>query len=239
MIENDALNTIDNAIRSHGYFVYTISGGSSPRFLYTIGLHEKCGVELLFAGGAYFSAQLAKDVVDSAAKFLMNNPSASSFNVENICGIFELKKADESWSKSLSLGAIDYYKADKICLMQITPPKQLMTIDVPNCNLPMDDISNRVWSWFDRSYPSGLPENCTTVTNLKALKGAAVTEVMRWEADQWELFSGAGPDVKKEDTRVVPLSTLVLYDPTLDPVMKLKEGRGLWRNEDMIWSNWN
>ena len=83
MNENDALNTIGNAINSHGYFVYTTSGGSSPRFLYTIGLHEKLGVELLFAGGAYFSAQLAKNIVDCAAKYLMKNPSASSFNVEN------------------------------------------------------------------------------------------------------------------------------------------------------------
>jgi|TARA_B100001971_G_C18133734_1_gene506334 hypothetical protein len=239
MNENDALNTIRNAIKSHGHFVHTISGGSSPRFLYTIGLHEKLGVELLFAGGAYFSAQLAKEIVDCAAKYLMNNPSASTFNVENINGNFELKKADESWSNNLPLGAIDYYKADKICLMQITPPKQLMTIDVPNCDLSMNDINNRVWSWFNRSYPSGLPKSCSAVTNLDALKGAAVTEVMRWEVDQWELFSGAGPDVKKEDARVVPLSTLVLYDPTLDPVMKLKEGKGLWRNEDMMWNNWN
>ena len=77
------------------------------------------------------------------------------------------------------------------------------------------------------------------MTNLEALKGAAVTEAMRWEVDQWELFSGAGPDVKKEDTRVVPLSTLVLYDSTLDLVMKLEEGKGLWRNEDMMWNKWN
>ena len=239
MNENDTLNKIGDAIKSHGHFVYTITGGGSPRYLYTIGLYEKIGMELLFAGGAYFSAAVAKDIVDFAAKYLKINSAVSSFRMEDINGDFELKKAEASWSEHLPLGAIDYYKTDKINLMQIVPPRHLMTIDVPDCELTMSDTDNRVWSWFDCGYPNHLPKKCSAVTNLAALRGGAVTEAMRWEIDEWELFSGAGPDVKKGDVRVVPLSTLVLYDSTLHPVMNLKEGKGLWRDENMKWHNWN
>ncbi|TMO31197.1 MULTISPECIES: hypothetical protein [Pseudoalteromonas] len=236
------LNTLDDIkriINANGFFVYTISGGSSPRFLYTIGLYEKVRFELLFAGGAYFSAEEAREVITVASECLEANPTASSFTMENISGQFKLQKAELSWSKKLPLGALDYYGINEVDLIQVIPPEHFTTIDVPNCALSIDNCHNRVWKWFNFGYPNHLPKNCSAVTNLDALKGAAVTEVMRWEVDQWELFSGAGPDVKKEDVRVVPLSTLVLYDPTLDPVMKLKEGKGLWRNEDMMWNNWN
>ncbi len=53
------------------------------------------------------------------------------------------------------------------------------------------------------------------------------------------MFAGAGPDVGKEEVRVVPLGTLLGADRTLEMVTTLDVGRGVWRDrEDLIWQPW-
>lgn len=232
------LKEIGRVIQANGIFTYTVSGGGSPRYLYSIGLYEEIGLELLFAGASYFTANQAKKIVDVAATVLKSNISVTSFNVEGVAGEFDLCNVDRSWSTELPLGAIDYYNTDCVKLIQILPPDAFNTIDIPDCSLPMSDNANRVWKWFNLGYPDDLPKSCVAITNLDALRGQAVTEVMRWEVDQWEIFSGAGSDVVKDDVRAVELSTLVLYDPSLAQVMQLCVGTGVWRDKNMIWNNW-
>lgn len=73
-----------------------------------------------------------------------------------------------------------------------------------------------------------------------ALRGAPITEAARWEPDQWELFAGPGPDVRKEDVRAIPLGTLIGVDPSLDEVVRMDVGRALWRDVDDLkkWQIW-
>ena len=51
MKKNLVLKKIKDNIGYFGYHTYLITGGSTPRFLYTIGLTEGVGGEVIFAGG--------------------------------------------------------------------------------------------------------------------------------------------------------------------------------------------
>jgi hypothetical protein len=61
---------------------------------------------------------------------------------------------------------------------------------------------------------------------------------VRWDEENWELFAGAGPDVSKDELRVVPLGTLVAADPSLVAVINLEVGAGLWRDDISGWHPW-
>jgi hypothetical protein len=61
---------------------------------------------------------------------------------------------------------------------------------------------------------------------------------MRWEEDEWELFSGPGPDIPKDELRVVPLGTLIASDSSLDRIVKLSVGTGLRREGMSEWHPW-
>jgi hypothetical protein len=89
-------------------------------------------------------------------------------------------------------------------------------------------------SW---TYP--VRKDSTAITDLAALRGERITEACRWEEDEWELFAGAGPDVGKDETRVVALGMLLAVDPSLDPVVGLTIGTGMWRDDELSeWHAW-
>jgi hypothetical protein len=72
-----------------------------------------------------------------------------------------------------------------------------------------------------------------------ALRGEPITELTRWAADEWEMFAGAGPDVLEADLRVVPLATLVGFDPSLVAALSIEVGTGLWREDgESEWNEW-
>ena len=84
-----------------------------------------------------------------------------------------------------------------------------------------------------------MPKASTSVTNLACLKGKKVTEGMRWEHDEWELFHGAMPEIKKSDIRIVPMGTMLAIDPSLERVAQVEIGTGLWReNPRDEWHEW-
>jgi len=150
-----------------------------------------------------------KNIVNAIAEKLRGNVDKVYSKIETNLGVFYLNDVDISWAKAIPLGAIDYYKCEFINLIQIVPSDEFLTIDVPNCKMPMSHECNRVWSKFDSIYPKDVPKNSMSTTNLLALRGAPVPEAMRWELNEWELFAGAGPEVIKKDIRVVPLSTMI------------------------------
>ena len=57
------------------------------------------------------------------------------------------------------------------------------------------------------AYP--VPEDSMAITHVPVLFGGPATEVVRWGTDEWEIFASAGPDVPKEDRRIVPLGVLL------------------------------
>lgn len=63
---------------------------------------------------------------------------------------------------------------------------------------------------------------------------------MRWEEGDWEIFVGDGPDIPKDELRVVSLGTLVGADESLLPVVHLPIGEGMLRDAapDSEWRPW-
>jgi len=156
-------------------------------------------------------------------------------------GLFTLRKADASWTTALILGAFDYYQKRDIPALQIVPDQAYRTVDVPDMSVPWGATTAPAWRWLHESWTYPVPRDSTAATNLAALRGDRITEVMRWEEDAWEIFAGAGPDVTEEQMRVVPLGTLLGTDESLVAGVHLAIGEGLWRDAEpgSEWHPWH
>lgn len=233
------LDAIRRNIARSGHHAYLILGTSSPRYLYTIGLTEAFGTELVFAGGFYYSSDDVDSIVRTIAPKLKHADAADKRMRVTGMGLFALQPVRKEWIGALMLGALDYYRGRDIAALQILPENKHSTLDVPDMTLPFDAPSNRAWRYFDDPWPFDVPADSTATTNLAALRGSRVTEAARWEPDEWELFAGAGPDVKHADARAVPLGVLLGLDPSLKPITKLEVGQALWRDDsDGPWNDW-
>ena len=234
-----AFEQIRENISRTGHHIYVVSGAPTPRFAYSIGLSEAIGVELVFGGAVlYFSEEVTKIVNDLAAR-LKAERDRRRFEIVGY-GSFTLRKVHSTWAKELMLGAFDYYKKRDIPALQIVPDKSHWTIDVPDMSVLWSAATEPVWRWLSEAWTYPVPQDSTAATNLAALRGDRVTEVMRWDEDEWETFAEAGPDVAKEDMRVVPLGTLIASDKSLEPAVHLRIGEGLWRDPDpnAQWDSW-
>lgn len=226
------LDRIKASIDSHGYHVRIVDGGPSPRFAYTIGLHGSIGFELVFAGGSFFTLSEAKNVVNETAQIIRTKRSSEAMPIVfPAMGTFSLGMVDPSWSRKLLLGALDYFGLEQIRALQIVPDEDHWTFDIPNMDEAWNPNSNPAWKWLEHAWELPNSPRSAAITNLDALRGHPITEVMRWEEEEWEMFAGAGPDVDKSEVRIVPLATMVAHDASLEMVFDLAVGSGLWREE--------
>ncbi len=234
---DEALARIRRNIERHGHHLYLITGDHLPRYAYTIGLGPQVGAELLFAGAPQYSMGDVSAVVTCLADQLLQDSTIRSVAVAGL-GTFGLECVDESWARNLLLGALDYYGTDRVSALQVIPPIDQRTIDVPRMDVPWSATTEPVWQWL-RDEPVSAPDAATAATHLAALLGAPITEVTRWELDYWEMFAGSGLDVAKEGGLIVPLSTMVGHDRTLGAATELAIGEGLWRTDATSpWQPW-
>jgi hypothetical protein len=231
------LELIRAHIATYGHHITLVSGGPLPRFAYTIGLSPSVGFELVLAGAASLSAaEVRRTINDVAAQVVASDgrPRAE-YEVEGL-GPISLLDVDGSWIGALLLGARDFY-GSRVRAMQIRPDSPHRTVDVPDLSRSWDPNAEPVWRWLDEPWDYPVPPKSMAATNLAALRGATVTEVVRWEEDYWEMF--AGPDVTSAAARVVPLGILLGADPLLEIVTALEIGRGVWRDPDEPgWHAW-
>ena len=158
---------------------------------------------------------------------------------DTLLGVFTLRNVHVSWAAMLVIGACDYYGRTDVEVLQIVPDREHRTIDVPDLSRPYSVESEPVWRWLTETWSYDIPERSVGVTNLRALQGDPVTEVVRWESDTWELFAGPGTAVTSSDVRRVPLGTLLAADRTLEPATTLGIGEGIWREPgDWTWQEW-
>lgn len=235
-----ALDHIRQNIESHGFHTYGVTGGGIPHYAYTIGLSRSHGVELILAGSYYYSLQDVPEIVKRIAREFgpPAMPQARPFDLGSY-GCFSLRTAHTSWVKALLLGALDFYQVSDIPALQIVPDAAHGTIDVPNLSEPWSTTTAPAWQWLHEPWTYPIPLKAMGITNLAALQGEPITEVLRWEEDEWELFAGAGPDVPKDELRVVPLGVLLTADLSLKPIVDLGVGEGLWRDEaGAEWHPW-
>lgn len=244
---NNAMNIKDKMfgiirlnIATSGHHIYMVAGGASPRFAYTIGISEATGYELIFAGGSYFHADDVTHIINKIAVCLKQEDDCKMMKIEiDDLGTFSLENVDPSWAKIIILGALDFYNIKELPALQIIPDKDHWTVDIPNMIQPWNVKSEPLWQWLDDGWVFPIPVNSTAITNLDALRGALVTEAVRWEKGQWELFAGSGLYVADEDIREVSLGTLLGADSSLCPVVNLGVGEGLWRDPDKReWHPW-
>ena len=236
-----ALRRIRDNIARSGHHIYIVAGEETPRFAYTIGVSEAIGVELILAGACFYSNRVVVQIINNLVPRLKSGDDweASRFDLAGL-GSFILRKAHASWATELILGALDYYAANEIPALQIVPDKTCWTIDVPDMSAPSSTSTEPVWRWLHEAWTYPVPKKARAATDLAALRGKRITEAMRWEEEEWELFSGAGPDIAKDELRMVPLGTLLAVDETLVPVLELPIGEGLWRDADpdSEWQPW-
>lgn len=232
------LNRIRSGIASDGYHVTLVQGGRVPRFAYSVGLTQLGRPEVVLAGATSLSAKGVKQVLDEAVRVSVDRRLATdaSFDVPDV-GVFSVNEVHHSWSDRLLLGARDYYACDVVGL-QLVPGEALRTVDVPDMDLPWDAGRESVWRWLVEPWDFPVAPSSVAVTNLDALRGQLVSEAARWEDSDWELFAGAGPDVPRDQVRVVPLATLLGFDPSLEPVTDLDVGTAIHRVPPGPWEPW-
>ncbi len=235
--KSEMYSRIQSNIEKYGHHVYLVTGGPSPRFAYTIGLSELGQPELVLAGSLFYSNSDVPSIINTIARST-DRLRIGIIGVEAL-GTFELCKVYESWLNVMLLGVIDYYKGKDVSALQIVPNDAHLTGDVPDMSKPRASESEPVWRWLTGPWNYSVSKGATAVTNLGVLRGQRVTEVVRWEEDEWEMFAGAGSDVKPEEIRKVPLATMLALDESLVVTTELKIKAGLWREADELgWHVW-
>ena len=232
-----ALEDIRENIARSGLHVYLVMSDVTPRFAYTIGLSELIGAELILAGAIFYMKDDVLQIIKAVASELNADRARRTCNVTGQ-GSFSLRQVHGSWTTEFMLGAFDYYQKREIPALQIVPDRAHWTIDIPDMTAPWSATTEPVWRWLREPWTFPVPKNSEAVTDLAALRGEPVTEAARWEENYWELFAGCGPDVAKNEQRLVPLGTLVAADPSLEAVMKLEVGAALWREGNSEWHPW-
>jgi Domain of unknown function (DUF4262) len=233
------LARIGEAVASHGYHVTLVQAGVTPRFAYTIGMTGVVGHEITLPGAISLYAEDVKRTVDAAVRAAREDAlvEGSRLDVPDV-GTFGVVQADASWVQRLLLGVSTYYRRDDVEAVQLVPQGGLRTIDVPDMSETWDPERHPVWQWLERPWSLEIPPTAVAMTNLEALRGAAITEAARWEENEWEMFAGAGPDVRPEDVRAAPLATLLAHDPSLEPVIWLEIGQAIHREPPAPWRPW-
>jgi hypothetical protein len=229
--ESSIFEIVEN-IERYGYHIYMVAQGVCPRFLYTIGLKEKLGFDLIFPGTTIF---FAEDIVNITSQFA--NSGNRSLTIATL-GDFFLREVDSSWVSLMALGALDFYDG-LTPFMQVCPGEFNISIDTPDLSQVWDPTLQPVWRWLNEPWSLPVPSTSSATTNIAALRGGRVTEAARWEVDEWELFSGSGPDTRECDIRILPLSTFLATDASIAEVITLDVGKAAWREKDEEkWHEW-
>jgi Domain of unknown function (DUF4262) len=234
-----ALDEIRLNIAQHGFHIYVVTGGGDPLYGYTIGLSQSLGVELVFAGAYFYGLDDVPKIIGSIVADLKPPVAWEAGKINRASwGLFSFSKVHMSWATTLMLGALDFYQVKEIQAFQIVPEATHWTLDIPDLSEPWSPTKAPAWRWLHEEWAYPVPSKSVAITNLGALRGERITEVMRWEEDEWEIFAGVGPDVPQEERRVVPLGVLLAADESLLPAVNLPIGAGFWRDSVSEWHPW-
>ncbi len=198
-----------------------------------------CACVPVLAGASFYTNDEVLEIVNVIANMRTVGSMVASSTVKvDGFGSFSFRKAHPTWVAELLLGALDFYDVEDVPAFQIVPERVCWTVDIPDLSKPWSPAEEPVWQWLNQPWTYSVPKQSVAVTNLDALRGGRVTEACRWEEDEWEIFSGAGPEVEIEDIRSVPLATLLGFDKSLEPVVNLQVNRGVWRDDQSDWHPW-
>ncbi|CAA7196832.1 DUF4262 domain-containing protein [Chryseobacterium potabilaquae] len=233
--------TIRKNIEENFCHITVVTQSEVPRYAYTIGIYEKFNLELIIAGNENFLYDEILFIINKAVTLLnIENLESLNFSISNL-GSFKLIKIHHSWARKMMLGVYDYYDLHNFDAYQILPDENHYSLDIPNMSLEWNLKEQSVWKWLDENvvWDWKIPSNSKIITNLEALFGTRITEVMRWEEDEWQGFTMNGEEIGKNDIRILPIATILGIDNSLAPITNLDIGKGLWRDsEELRWKNW-
>ncbi|SMO77598.1 protein of unknown function [Chryseobacterium rhizoplanae] len=233
---------IKNNIERDGFHITVVQTSENPRFAYTIGNLEKLQFELILAGNENYLYEDILRIFNSIVPKLSKDINTNEFSLDvNGLGIFRLKQIHDSWSKLMMLGVYDYYKVEGFRAYQILPDNKHYTLDIPDMSIEWN-ANNIIWRWLDDKIKWNLdvPQDSQIVTEVQVLFGEKITEITRWEENEWEGFTQNGEDVDKDNLRVIPIATLLGIDSSLEPILSLGIEKGLWReDENSEWKSWD
>lgn len=234
------LKLIGSNIKKYGYHLYEIvDAGPLPRFFYTIGLLEKIGAELVFAGALLYSDEEVKNIIEDIIMKLTEKTDVNS--IATSLGNFSLGKVDPTWSEKLMLGVFDYYNISEINAFQIIPKdSNYLTIDVPKLANKYDPKVEPVWKWLTEEWHYNIPKNSMCATDLDALHGKPIISAIRWEEEYWEIFSKPPLEISKENTRFVSLGIFLAIDSSNEIFAQLEINEGASRTDPAgKWEIWS
>jgi hypothetical protein len=240
-VKRKMLDLIRKNIETTGFHIYQVQPGPCPRYIYTIGLYEKIGFELILAGTSYIDDDNACELLQFMAAALLKAKSKRKFSrkLGRQTIEFKLTQVDPTWSEKLILGATDYYSNPTIKAMSLVIGEQFQTIDVADLSGSFDKNAKSPWKWLDSKWPFPIPQESMAITNLNALFGKQLTEIACWENDTWAIFSGAGEKQPPSRIREVPLGTFLGLDPSLEFITCMKVDDGYWRKRGRTeWQVW-
>jgi hypothetical protein len=161
---------------SRDHQVSIVMNQACPRCVYSIGLMDTIGSELILAGALYFNNKDGTRILNTVAQRLRAGATPNSiFDVEGL-GSFTLWNVRDDWLRQLMPEAVSYYANRYVTAYQILPDKYHWTIDIPAMDIPVVDKTwnaamNRAWRWLREEWPYDVPRNSVATTNLAALRG--------------------------------------------------------------------
>jgi hypothetical protein len=238
--KTEFLDTIHSNINNYGHHITIVKSGTVPRYAYTIGLTKNLGFELVLAGGFYYNMEEFNSVINSVALQIQTNIKPENKIVTiDFFGDFLLQEVDKSWSQIMLLGVYDFYETNQIEVLQILPTLDYYTNEIPNMSEVRSIDLHPIWKWLTETWSFAISPTSKVITNLQALQNHKITEIMRWESDEWEMFAGSGPDVEKDEIRIVPFGTMIGLDSSILSSINLEMGKGMWRDsEELVWNDW-
>lgn len=205
MNKQDYIQLISNNIQRHGYHVYAIT--TNPKefsYIYTIGLTEKFGFEMIMAGWIKLDvnsqSMIIKHIIENLTKepknfsqdyhgrhFILNNILLNQVESTLLVG---LEQVSNFWMEDLMIGALDYYQDRPITAFHVKPLQEdfwLMTI--PNMSNPIVDNNNSpLWQcYFNEERDVG--EKCNFYVDECVLRGKPILEVINFDNINWQLLS--------------------------------------------------
>lgn len=149
--KKEVFKRIRSNIEKHGQHLYSVIGGPTPSFTYSIGVSLQTGFELVLAGYSYYSMEEAGCIVNAVAEELRQSLPRQRKQVRvDTLGTFTLGPVDASWSSLVLLGANDYFKKRSVKALQIIPASKYRTIDHPDMSVRWSARSAPIWQWLKK-----------------------------------------------------------------------------------------
>ena len=208
-----------------------------PTYSYTLGLLPQYGFEVLLPGQMTLLQPQRSAILNAFYNEMAQHGFINAFDCDGI--EYQLKRVHPTWSSLLMIGVQDYFGIQDFESFCIVPLETGATIDLPNVTITYRNTHAGCWRWLTDPWTYTIPRESTVTTNISALHGESILELVRVDTDEWEAFSVPSPNLDVGDVRVIPIGVLLASDKTLMSATELMVDTGLYRDDGgSPWVDW-